>query len=138
MDIKEEFSCEFYKACESIRTNYPSKEDDEGNIVGTIIIQLLHEIQHDAEKMSFIEFYKKYIKGSLFLGCEDFTASQIKEIIEESTLIERDKKLARYYWLEMMSEEMIANELQVDRKTVRNNIPKISVILKATASKIYK
>lgn len=138
MDIKEEFKDEFYKTCNFVKTNYPSKEEQEGEIVGTIIIQLLHEVQHDTEKMNFIEFYKKHLKGTLFLCCDDFTATEIKQIIEESPLNERDKLIATTYWIDLMSEEDISYKVGCDKKTIRNNIPKISMILKTTASKLYK
>lgn len=137
MDIKEEFKDEFYKTCEMIRENYSTKDEEEGEILGTIIIQLLHEVQHDTEKMSFIEFYKKHLKGTLYLGCEDFTATEIKYIIDESPLTERDKTIALTYWVDLMSEDDIAYKVGCDKKTIRNNVPKISMILKTTAAKIY-
>jgi len=138
MDLKEKFRLEFEKTTEWIIKEYPNKDESARNIVGEIIIDKLHEIRYDSENLNFIEFYKKYLLGSLYLDCDDFTESQIDNIINESHLTERDRKLAKYYWLDLLSEEEISNKLFIDRKTVRNNIPKISMKLKETASKIYK
>lgn len=137
MDLKEKFKLEFEKTTEWIVKEYPNKEECARNIVGEIIIDKLHEIRYTSENLNFIEFYKKYLAGSLYLDCDDFTKSQIQEIIKESHLTERDRKLAEYYWLDLLSEEEISNRLQIDRKTVRNNIPKISLKLKETSSKLY-
>lgn len=138
MDLKEKFRLEFEKTTEWIVKEYPNKEESARNIVGEIIIDKLHEIRFSSENLNFIEFYKKYLLGSLYLDCDDFTKSQIDHIINESHLTERDRNLAKYYWLDLLSEEEISNKLFIDRKTVRNNIPKISMKLKETASKIYK
>lgn len=137
MDLKEKFKLEFEKTTEWIVKEYPNKEECARNIVGEIIIDKLHEIRYTSENLNFIEFYKKYLAGSLYLDCDDFTKSQIQEIIKESHLTERDRKLAEYYWLDLLSEEEISNRLQIDRKTVRNKIPKISLKLKETSSKLY-
>lgn len=138
MDTKEKFKEEFEKTCKLVISQYPHKNGQEREIIGLIINNFLHEVQLDCEKLCFLDFYKKYLIGSLFLDCGDFTKKQIIEIIQESPLCERDRKLAIMYWTDMNSEDKIAEELMIDRKTVRNNIPKISMILKMTASKIYK
>ncbi len=137
MDLKEKFSIEFERAVEWIMKNYPNKDETARDIVGEIIINELHEIRFDCENLNFIDFYKRHLPGSLYLDYDDFTKSQLEEIIRESHLTDRDRKLACYYWLELLSEEEISNKLLIDRKTVRNNIPKISFKLKTTASKLY-
>ncbi len=137
MEVKETFKLEFEKACEWIKNEYPSKEDVARDIVGEIIVDKLRDIRYDSEVLDFVDFYKKYLAGTLYLGYEDFTKSQLQEIIQEAYLSERDRKLATYYWVEMLSEDEISTRLQIDRKTVRNNVPKISNTLKETASKIY-
>lgn len=119
-------------------SHFSNKNGQEREIVGVIINNFLHEVQLDCEKMCFIDFYKKYLSGSLFYDCDDFTKKQIIEIIQESKLCERDRKLAIMYWVDMATEEKMADELMIDRKTVRNNIPKISMILKETSSKLHK
>lgn len=138
MDEKEKFAVEFYKTCDLIVSNYQNKEEQEKEIIGFIINTFLHQVQCDIEKMQFREFYKKYLGGTLFLDCYDFTKSEIETIINESPLNDRDRKLATLYWLDMKSEDDIAYKLCIDRKTVRNNIPKISMILKQTCSKLFK
>lgn len=138
MDTKEKFKEEFEKTCQCVKEQYQEKDGQEREIVGLIINTFLHEVQLNIEKMSFIDFYKMYLSGSLFLDCTDFTKKQIVEIIQESPLNDRDRKLANLYWVDLGTEEEIASELQIDRKTVRNNIPKIGMILKTTASKLYK
>ena len=138
MDTKEKFKEEFEKTCNLVLSQFPNKNGQEREIVGLIINNFLHEVQLDCEKMCFIDFYKKYLSGSLFFNCDDFTKKQIVEIIQESTLCDRDRQLAIMYWVEMETEEKISDKLQIDRKTVRNNIPKISVMLKETSAKLYK
>ena len=137
MDLKEEFKIEFEKAVNWINKEYPHKEEQAKEMVGEIVIDKLRDIRYDSETLSFLDFYKKNLAGTHYLGYEDFTKSQLQQIISECYLFERDRKLATYYWVELLSEEEISNRLLIDRKTVRNNIPKISAALKETAAKLY-
>ena len=136
MDEVERFKEEFYSALDVLLARYPNKDGEEREMLGYIINQHLHQVKVDMEHMNFIEFYDKYLKGTMFHDYGDFTNTQIKQIIDESPLSERDRKLASYYFIDMMCEEEIADRLMIDKKTVRNNIPKISIVLKKTSSKI--
>lgn len=138
IDTKEKFKEEFEKTCSFLVSRYPSKKNQEKEIVGVIINRFLHEVQLDCEKLNYLDFYKKYLVGTSFLDYTNFTKNQIIEIIQESSLSERDRKLATLYWVDLKSDEDIADILSIDKKTVRNNIPKLSVILQNTASKLYK
>lgn len=138
IDTKEKFKTEFEELCSEILKRYPTKLGQEREIAGYIIIDYLNHITHDTSQLSFIEFYKKYLTGTMFLDCNDFTKTQIKEIIAEAPLNERDRILATMYWVDIKNEQDIANELNYDIRTIRNNIPKISQILKQTCAKIYK
>lgn len=138
MEEKERFKIEFERTVEAILKKYPTKEGVEKEIVGHIINTFLHQVQIDVEKLTFVDFYKEYLQGTLYLDYNDFTSSQIREIIDESPLSELDKKLSIYYWLEMRSEEDIARELGIDKKTVRKHIPNVSMVLKKTSSRLYK
>lgn len=137
-DLKEVFKDEFESACSILLSRFPEKEDEERNIVGTVIINTLHQFKCDAEKLCFIDLYNKYFPNTLFLSADDFTATETLKIIEEAPLSDRDKKLSKMYWVDLLSEDEISSKLMIDRKTVRNNIPKISLILKKTASKVTK
>ena len=137
MDEKERFKEEFYKTINDFLKAYPDKKEQEFEIIGKVINIFLHSVQLDTERLSFVEFYKKYLKHTLFLGNVDFTNTEVEQIIAESKLNERDKHLATLYWVDMMSEADIVDELGIDRKTVRNNIPKISLELKKVAAKMY-
>lgn len=138
IDTKETFKIEFEDLCKMIITRFPNKEGQEREIAGYIVIKHLHDALHDASNLSFIEFYKKYLQNTMFFDCDDFTQSQKVEIIKEASLRDRDRKLAYMYFIDIKPEQEIADELGVDIRTVRNNIPKISQALKETSAKMYK
>lgn len=124
----------FIKTCNKLLQKYPDKAGEEEQI----ILHMYNEIYSDiVTSKSFIDLWKSRLTGTLYLGCEDFTKNQILKIIEESPLNERDRLLATLYWVDLETEDNIAYKLQIDRKTVRNNIPKVSLILKTTCMKIF-
>ena len=85
--------------------------------------------------MDFKELYKKHLKGLLIFSKEDFTKKELEAIIEEAYLNERDKAIAKLYYLEEMKHEEIADRLGVDRKTITRNMPRLKEILKKQALK---
>lgn len=137
-DIKETFKEEFNKTCELILDRYPNKEVSNRDIIGVAIIRFIHEFQLDVETKSFIEIYKKYLSGTLFLDASDFTKKEKEEIINQSDLKERDRQLAELIFVDNATEQVITNKLGIDRKTIYNNIEAISLKLKQTAAKLYK
>ena len=138
MEEKERFKFLFEECLEKILKQYPHKEGEERDIMGFIINTYLLAISCDIEKLDFRDFYDKYLQGTLFLCCEDFTTSEIAEIIKEARLNDRDKKLAKMYWVDLLCEEEISDNLMIDRKTVRNNIPKISMALKQASARFVR
>ena len=137
MDEKELFKEHFYTCADLLKNRYTNKEGQERDILGHIINNFMEELQHDLKRMNFKDFYHKYLKNTLFYDCNDFTNSEIINIINESPLNDRDKLLSRLYWVDNKVEQEIADTLGVDIKTIRRNIPKISQILKQTCAKIF-
>lgn len=121
----------------SIEKNYLKNADTSLLITETIIKSKLEEMLIDSNRLSFIDFSKKYINTSDFFECKDFTSTEINRIISETPLTERDRKIAVLRYIECKSEEDISSILYIDKKTVHSNIPKISILLKRTAHKIF-
>lgn len=138
MEEYDRFRDLFNGCLAKIIERFPYKEGEERQIMGFIVNNYLLEVSCDLEKLDFRDFYDKYLQGSLFLGCNDFTKSEVKKIIEEARLNERDSKLATMYWIDLLSEDDIGYKLGIDRKTVRNNIPKISYLLKRASARFVK
>lgn len=121
----------------SIERNYLKNPDTSLLITETILKSKLEEMFIDSNRLSFIDFSKKYINTSDFFESKDFTSSEINQIISETPLTERDRKIAVLRYAECKSEEDISNILYIDKKTVHSNLPKISILLKRTAHKIF-
>lgn len=138
LDEKEIFKNLFYDCRKALLEKFPNKEGQENEILGHIVNNFLEDLKYNINKMDFKEFYHTYLQNTKFFDCNDFTNSEIEEIIKESSLSERDKTLAKLYWVDNKVEQDIADELYCDIKTIRRNIPKISDILKSTCSKMYK
>lgn len=119
-----------------LKIKYPEKKGVAEELISKILIEFIAQIKKDNENLTFLDFYKKYLNEHKFINREDFTNSQFEKIINESNLNERDKRIAIMNWMEFKSEEKIADELMIDRKTVRNNIPKIAKKLRITISKL--
>lgn len=137
IDEKEIFVDEFNKTVEEFIKRFPHKDGQEKQIVGHMINNSIRNIRKDIlEIPSFKDLYQKRLKGTLYIEREDLTKSETVEVINESYLTERDKQLATMYFVEYRSEQEIADKLGFDIRTIRNNIPKISLILKKTYAKL--
>lgn len=138
-DVKEEFKSEFCKAVDEIRCSYSKDEKTSRLIVGTIICNLLKRIQIDANERLFVDFYKKYIHTLKVLSFDDFTASQLQHIIDETPMSEDDKKIAQKLFIERKTYGEIAGECYIaEPRTIGNNKDRLSKLLNSTASKLYK
>lgn len=136
--MKEELESLMAKNAISINTHYQKGEDISLAIVEEVVKTILEESLLDASRLSFIEYSKKYLSNVTFFDYRDFTSTEIKEIIGETPLTERDRHIAALRYIELKSEEEIAEKLYIDKKTVHSNIPKISYQLKRTATRLYK
>lgn len=70
------------------------------------------------------------------LTLEDFTVSEINEIIEETAMSEVNREIARLRFTKSMTAEAIAERVDRDEKTVKRNLPTIRKKLSATIRKI--
>lgn len=138
-DVKEEFKSEFHKAVEEIRCTYSKDEKTSRLIVGTIICNLLKRIQIDADERLFMDFYRKYIHTLKVLSFDDFTASQLQNIIDETPMSDDDKKIAHKLFIERKTYQDIARECYIgEPRTIGNNRDRISKLFNSTTSKLYK
>lgn len=107
-------------------------------IAEDLINTFINRVNLEMSDLSFKEFYKRYLTDNNLITYKDFTTSEIIHIIEETSLSERDKEIARLRYIECKSEEEISYKLMIDKKTVHSNLPKISSALKQTCKKLYK
>lgn len=136
--MKDELEQLMAKNALAINKNYQKGEEVSLSIVEEVIKSLLEESLLDTSRLTFVEFSNKYLSNLNFFDYRDFTSTEIKEIIGETPLTERDRHIATLRYIECKSEEEIADKLMIDKKTVHSNIPKISYSLKRTASRLYK
>jgi len=122
---------------ESIILNYHKDDKVSEEIVEKIMMSYIRQCTIDSTNLGFSDFYKKYLNGMLVYDSHDFTSSEIMSIINETPLSDRDKEIAKLYYIELKSEEDIAYIVGIDKKTVHSNLPKISIKLKTTCSKLY-
>ncbi|MCQ2743092.1 MAG: hypothetical protein MJ239_07410 [Bacilli bacterium] len=135
--MKQEVESLFAQNVALISRQYQRNTEASELIVEVIMMFRLQECLRDAETMNFVEFSKKYINKYEFFEYKDFSVTEIKAIIGETPLTERDRKLAELRYIDLKSEEEIADILYIDKKTVHSNIPKISIALKRTAAKLH-
>lgn len=122
----------------SINNHYQKGEDTSLLIIEEAIKRLLEESLLDTARLSFVDYSNKYLSNEMFFDYRDFTSTEIRQIIGETPLTERDRHIATLRFIDRKSEEEISNDLYLDKKTVHTNIPKISCLLKRTALKIHR
>ncbi len=121
-----------------LKLNYEKDDEKIDLIVSDLISVFVKEVIKESSSLSFVQFFSKYLSDESLLTSDDFIASEIEKIIQETPLSDRDKKIARLRYIEKKSEDEIAEIIQIDKKTVHNNMSKISTSLKKTCSLIYK
>jgi len=85
-----------------------------------------------------IDFFKKLTDDAKKSLCKDnFTISEIKEIIAETPLTQLDRDIAILRYCECMSFDEIADKLEYDIRTIRKHLPTISLSLKSTCAKLF-
>lgn len=72
------------------------------------------------------------------LTFEDFTVSEIKELLEETSLRNDDRQIAIERFIECKSMQEISDNLYIDIKTCTKRIEKINQKLKSTCLKYFK
>ena len=135
--MKEELEYLMDKNATSINKYYQKGEEISLAITEELIRSVLEESILDTSRLSFVEYSKKYLSNVSYFDYKDFTSSEIRTIIGETPLTERDRHIATLRFIDLKSEEEIGDILFIDKKTVHSNIPKISYLLKRTAFKLY-
>lgn len=138
-DTKRRFKEEFDETVHDVRINFGKSEDIARLIVGTVICNTLKKLQIDTDELLFIEFYKKYVHQPKALSFDDFTVSQLKQIIDETPMSNSDRQIAYKMFIERKTQLDIADEVGFSEpRSIGNNKDRISNRLKVTASKLYK
>lgn len=138
-DTKRRFKEEFDETVHDVMVNFGKPEEIARLIVGTVICNTLKKLQIDTDELLFIEFYKKYVHEPKALSYEDFTVSQLKQIIDETPMSNSDRQIAYKMFIERKTQLDIADEVGVSEpRTIGNNKERISKRLRVTASKLYK
>lgn len=144
-DVKQEFENEFQRTIKQIEQSYPrysrgKMDTDLSNDVaryalGTILVNILRQIQTDCSQMIAVDFHYYYFPNLQILDCSDFTNKEKIEIINDTYLKDRDRSIAIKIFVENKSIDEIFNEMSEigNKKTISNNIDKISNLLKHTA-----
>lgn len=131
------FENELIKLKNDVMNKFNKDEAISEEIVNRIFKSYIIAVASDIHNLSFTEFYKKYINGMSVFQASDFTKTQIQTIIDETPLTERDRNIARLYFIELKSEDYIADKLMLDKKTVRSNLVKIRGYLNSTCCKLF-
>lgn len=138
LEIRKEFYVEFDKTLKLLSENYPRvsrvKKDENLTenvfriVIDTILIDVLKQIQIDANHLSITEFHHKYVPNLPILYRWDFTCDEFKKIIDSSYLKDRDKKIAYKFFVEKKSASDVFNEISDvnDPKTINNNLNMIN------------
>ena len=84
------------------------------------------------------DFFKQLTEDARkSLTHDNFTVSEIKEIIAETALTQLDRDIAVYRYCECMSFDEIAEKLGYDIRTIKRHLPSISLSLKTTCAKLF-
>lgn len=138
-DTKRRFKEEFDETVHDVMVNFGKSEEIARLIVGTVICNTLKKLQIDTDELLFIEFYKKYVHQPKALSFDDFTVSQLKQIIDETPMSNSDRQIAYKMFIERKTQLDIADEVGFSEpRSIGNNKDRISKRLKVTASKLYK
>lgn len=66
---------------------------------------------------------------------EDFTVSEMREIIAETILTDENRRIAELRYIKLLSYEQIAEKVLIDKRTVQSRIKSINAKLKNTINK---
>lgn len=89
-------------------------------------------------KQERIDFFKQLTDDAKqSLSQQDFTVSEIREIISETPLKQLDRDIAYLRYIDCMTFDEISDQLGYDPKTIKSHLPDISLKLKSTCAKIF-
>lgn len=89
-------------------------------------------------KQERIDFFKQLTDDAKqSLSQQDFTVSEIKEIISETPLKQLDRDIAYLRYIDCMTFDEISDQLGYDPKTIKSHLPDISIKLKSTCTKLF-
>lgn len=66
---------------------------------------------------------------------EDFTVSEMREIIAETILTDENRRIAELRYIKLLSYEQIAEKVLIDKRTVQSRIMSINAKLNNTINK---
>ena len=66
---------------------------------------------------------------------EDFTVSEMREIIAETILTDENRRIAEFRYIKLLSYEQIAEKVLIDKRTVQSRIMSINAKLNNTIKK---
>lgn len=73
----------------------------------------------------------------LTLNYDDFTASELIEIVQEMKCRDECKDIIIMYYIKCLTLEEIANELNVDYRTIANRLKKLKLQFNMTCIKLF-
>lgn len=136
LELHDDFTLEFDKTLEALIDTYPRHSRVKKNkdltenvfkmVIYTAMLNTLRELQVDSAKLTMREFHKKYVPNLPILYRCDFTSEEFKKIIDDSYLTGRDKNIAYQFFVEKKNSNDIYIDLELDKKTVDNNLPDIN------------
>ena len=139
INLKENVKYEMQRTINDLKFNFGRTDEESLKIVATILCNLLKQMQIDADELTFLEFFSKYIHNAEVLKFSDFTNSQLIAIINETPLSDEDKLIAKKMYIDRKTYSDIADECGIgDERTIGNNKDRISHMLKLTAMRLYK
>ena len=75
--------------------------------------------------------------AKMALTAQDFTVSEIKEIINETPLSVVEREIAYCRYVDCMTFEEIADRMNYGVTTVKRHLPRISIKLKTTCTRLF-
>lgn len=82
-------------------------------------------------------FQQMSLEQKMKLTPNDFTITEFKEILNEMMLNDECKKIGLMHYIECLGYDEIADELQIDRKTVIRRLNKLLLNFRFTCIKLF-
>lgn len=141
LELQEEFGLELSKTLRQLINIYPRHsrvkksetltEDVFKMVVYSVLISTLREMQWDSSRLTIRDFHRKYVPNLPILYRYDFSSEEFCQIIQDSYLSDRDKKIAYKFFVEKKNCNEVHADLEYsgdvgDKKTVDNNLDQIN------------
>lgn len=75
--------------------------------------------------------------AKMALTCQDFTISEIEELIQETPLTDIDRRIAKLKYIRRFTIEEISYEVGFHPRTIQRHLSDISAAIKSTITKLY-